>query len=159
MLAKSRQYPGQITIIAMGPLTNLALAQRLDDGFASRIREVVTEGGNLLGRDISGKQDEFAMQMAYAPRMSFNHIWDPEAAHIVFTSPWPKLTLVTGDASDRIIGTQDLLNRATASNQPVAKYVKSIAQPGFPLWDEVEAAAWMDPAIIRSKGRLVVREQ
>lgn len=154
MLAKSRQYPGQITIIAMGPLTNLALAQRLDDGFAGRIREVMTEGGNLLGRDISGKQDEFAMQMAYAPRMSFNHIWDPEAAHIVFTSPWPKLTLVTGDASDETIGSQALLDRATSGQRPVGKYVKSIAQAGFPLWDEVEAAVWMDPAIVKSKGRL-----
>jgi inosine-uridine nucleoside N-ribohydrolase len=94
------------------------------------------------------------MQMAYSPRMSFNHVWDPEAAHIVFTSSWPKLTLVTGDASDPTTGTQALIDRATASGKPVAAYVKQIAQAGFPLWDEVEAAAWIDPAIVTRKGVL-----
>jgi purine nucleosidase len=156
MLAMSRKYPGQVTIVAMGPLTNLALAERLDDGFAARIREVVTEGGNFVGRDLTGQQDEFAMQVAFNPRMSFNHVWDPEAAHIVFTSPWPKLTLVTGDASDPAIGTQALLDRATASGRPTAAYVKRIAQAGFPLWDEVQAAAWLEPGIVTATGRLAM---
>ncbi|MDO6416925.1 nucleoside hydrolase [Sphingomonas sp. BIUV-7] len=156
LLAMSRKYPGQVTILAMGPLTNLALAQRLDDGFAGRIREIVTEGGNFVGRDLAKAQDEFAMQVAFNPRMSFNHFWDPEAAHIVFTSPWPKLTLVTGDASDPTVGTQALLDRATASGRPVAAYVKRIAQPGYPLWDETQAAAWRDPAIVTARGRLAM---
>jgi inosine-uridine nucleoside N-ribohydrolase len=156
MLAKSREFPGQITIIAMGPLTNLALAERLDDGFAARIAEVVTEGGNLIGTDISAKHDEFDMQVAYMPRMSFNHFWDPEAAHIVFSSPWPKLTLVTADASTPTIGTQVLIDKATASGRPVARYVKAIAQAGFPLWDEVQASVWMNPGVVRKKGRLAM---
>jgi purine nucleosidase len=156
MLAMSRKYPGQVTILAMGPLTNVALAQRLDDGFARRIREVVTEGGNFVGRDLAKAQDEFAMQVAFNPRMSFNHFWDPEAAHIVFSSPWPKLTLVTGDASDPITGTQALLDRATASGRPVAAYVKRVAQPGYPLWDETQAAVWLDPSIVTAKGRLAM---
>jgi inosine-uridine nucleoside N-ribohydrolase len=154
MLAKTREFPGQISILAMGPLTNLALAQRIDDGFAARVQEVVTEGGNFVSRDITGKQDEFAMQVAYAPRMSFNHFWDPEAAHILFTTAWPKLTLITNDASEPAIGTQPLLDRATASGRPVARYVKAIAQAGYPLWDEVQAAAWLDPAIATRRGTL-----
>jgi inosine-uridine nucleoside N-ribohydrolase len=156
LLAKTREFPGKVTIIAMGPLTNLALAQRLDDGFAARVRELVTEGGNLLGHDLAARHDEFAMQIAYAPRMSFNHFWDPEAAHIVFSSPWPKLTLVTGDASQPTVGSRALLDRATASGRPVARYVARIAQPGFPLWDEVEAAAWLDPSIVTRRGRLAM---
>ncbi|PZU09559.1 nucleoside hydrolase [Sphingomonas sp.] len=156
LLAMSRKYPGQVTIIAMGPLTNLALAQRIDDGFAGRIRELVTEGGNFVGRDLTKAQDEFAMQVAFNPRMSFNHFWDPEAAHIVFTSPWPKLTLVTGDASDPAIGTAALLARATASDRPTAAYVKRIAQPNYPLWDEVQAAVWLDPKIVTARGRLAM---
>lgn len=156
MLAQTRAHPGEVTIVAMGPLTNLALAQRLDDGFAGRVMEVVTEGGNLLGRDITERQDEFAMQIAYAPRMSFNHVWDPEAAHIVFTTAWRKLTLVTGDASQPTVGTKALLARATASGRPVARYVARIAQPGFPLWDEVEAAAWRDPTIVTRRGTLAM---
>lgn len=156
MLAQSRKFPGQITILAMGPLTNLALAARLDDGFAARIREVVTEGGNLVGGDIAGAHDEFDMQVVYTPRMSFNHFWDPEAAHIVFTSPWPKLSLVTADASAPVIGTKALLDRATAGSSPVARYVKAIAQPNYPLWDETQAAIWMKPEIVRRKGRLAM---
>jgi inosine-uridine nucleoside N-ribohydrolase len=156
MLAKTRQYPGQVAIIAMGPLTNLALAQRIDDGFASRVKEVVTEGGSLLGLDVSARQDEFGMQVAYSPRMAFNQVWDPEAAHIVFTTAWPKLTLVTNDASRPLVGTQALLDRATASGRTVARYVKRIAQPGYPLWDEVQASAWLDPSVVTRRGVLSI---
>ncbi len=156
MLEQTRRYPGQVTIIAMGPLTNLALAQRLDDGFAARTRELVTEGGNLLGTDPSAKQDTFGNQVAYSPRMSFNHYWDPEAAHIVFASAWPKLTLVTNDAATPAIADKALLDRATASGKPVARYVGRIAEPGFPLWDEVEAAAWLDPRVVTSAGTLAM---
>lgn len=156
MLAKSREFPGQITIIAMGPLTNLALAQRLDDGFASRIKEVVTEGGRLLGMNTDGKQDGFSAQVAYQPRMSFNHYWDPEASHIVLTSPWPKLTLVTADASAPLVGTRELLDRITSGKGPVSRYVAKISTPGYPLWDETEAAAWLDPSIVTRRGKLAI---
>jgi len=156
MLAMSRRYPGQVSIIAMGPFTNIALAQRMDDGFAGRIRDLVMEGGNLLGNDLTDKQDEFDMQVAFAPRMSFNQFWDPEAAHIVMSAPWPRLVLVTNDATKYAIGTQAVLDRATASGSPTARYVKAIAQAGYPLWDEMEAAAWLDPTIVTRKGRLAM---
>lgn len=156
MAAQSRKFPGQVTIIAMGPLTNLALASRIDEGFAARIKEVITEGGNLLGHDLSGRQDEFDMQVAFAPRMSFNHYFDPEAAHIFFTAPWPKITLVTNDATKEAFGTADLLARATASGTPGARYVKAIAQPGYPLWDEIQAAVWLDPSLITRRGKLAM---
>ncbi len=156
LLDVTRRYPGEVTIIAMGPLTNLALAQRLDDDFAGRVKELVVEGGNLIPPDIDKKQDQFAMQGLYAPRMSFNYFWDPEAAHIVFTSKWGSMTLVTASAHASAVGTRELLARATASVKPVARYVSAAAQPGFPLWDEVEAAAWLDPAIVTRTGRLAM---
>ncbi|WP_157098780.1 nucleoside hydrolase [Novosphingobium rosa] len=157
LLEQSRKFPGQITIIAMGPLTNLALAQRLDDGFAARIKELVTEGGKLEnGAMAAGPKDEFAMQLDYAPRMSFNHFWDPEASHIVLTSPWPKLSLVTDDASAEIFGTQALLDKVTSGSTPVARYMKQTAQANYPLWDETQAAVWLKPEIARRKGRLAM---
>lgn len=156
LLEMSRKYPGQVSVVAMGPLTNLALAQRLDDGFAGRIKEVVTEGGEFVARDVDGAHDEFAMQTAYAPRMSFNHFFDPEAAHIVFTTRWKRLVLVTSDANEGVVGTQALIDAATASGRPAARYVKQTAQAGFPLWDEVQAAAWLVPEIATRKGRMAM---
>ncbi|WP_353228536.1 nucleoside hydrolase [Novosphingobium sp.] len=147
MIDMTRKYPGKITILAMGPLTNLALAQRLDDGFAGRVQELISEGGVLLPPEIDQPLDEFAMQAAYAPRMSINHFWDPEASRIVFTSPWRELTLVTNDASRQNLATADLLAQATRSGRPVAHYVAMIGQGGYPLWDETAVAIWMNPAI------------
>ncbi|WP_232495988.1 nucleoside hydrolase [Novosphingobium kaempferiae] len=156
LLDMTRKYPGQVSIVAMGPLTNLALAQRLDDGFAGRVKELVTEGGNFIASDIDGQHDEFAMQTAYSPRMSFNHFFDPEAAHVVFTTKWQRLVLVTGDANEGIFGSQPLIDKAVASGRPVARYVKQTAQAGFPLWDEVQAAAWLEPGIVTRKGQLAM---
>jgi inosine-uridine nucleoside N-ribohydrolase len=156
MIDMTRKYPGQVTILAMGPLSNLGLAQRLDDGFAGRVKELITEGGVLLSPEIDKPHDEFAMQGAYAPRMSINHFWDPEATRIVFTSAWPELTLVTNDVSRKIIGTGELLAKATASGRPVARYVAMIAQPGYPLWDESAVAIWLDPSIVTRQTRLAM---
>ncbi len=157
LLRKTREFPGQVSIIAMGPLTNLALAQRIDDGFAARTQEIVLiGGGHLLGIDIDKPQDEFAMQLVFSPRQSFNFSWDPEAAHIVLTSAWPKITMVTDDATAPTRGTADLIAKATASGRPVARYVKRTAQAGFPLWDETQAAVWLDPTIVTRSSTLAV---
>ena len=156
MIEMTRKYPGQVTILAMGPLSNVALAQRLDDGFAARVKELVSEGGVLLPPDIDRPADQFEMQGIYAPRMSINHFWDPEASRIVFTSPWRQLTLVTNDASRKIIGTADLLKQATASGHPVARYVAQVGQPGYPLWDETAVAVWLNPAIVTRETRLAM---
>ena len=156
MLAMTRKYPGEVSIVAMGPLTNLALAQRLDEGFAPRVQQLVLEGGSFFSKDIDGEHDEFDMQGVYAPRVSFNFWWDPEAGHVVMTAPWNKLVLVASDANEGIFGTQDLLDKATASGKPVARYVTQIAQAGFPLWDEVQAAAWLEPSIVRRKSAMAM---
>lgn len=156
LLEMTARYPGQVSVIAMGPLTNLALAQRLDPRFAERVKEVVTEGGEFAGRDLDASADEFAMQTAYAPRMSFNHFFDPEAAHVVFTTKWKRLVLVTSDANEGIYGTKALIDRAAASGRPAARYLAKTAQAGFPLWDEVQAAAWLEPGIVTRKGRMAM---
>lgn len=156
LLDMTRKYPGEVTIIAVGPLTNIALAQRLDDGFAGRVKELISEGGILLPPEIDQPADQFAMQAIYAPRMSINHFWDPEASRIVFTSPWPVLTLVTNDASRQDIADAALLARATTSGHPVARYVAQQAQPGYPLWDETAVAQWLNPAIATRQIRLAM---
>ena len=156
MIDMTRRYPGEITILAMGPLSNLALAQRLDDGFAGRVMELISEGGVLLPPEIDRPLDQFAQQAAYAPRMSINHFWDPEASRIVFTSPWRELTLVTNDASRQNIADADLLAQATKSGRPVARYVAMMGQPGYPLWDETAVSVWLNPSIATRQLRLAM---
>lgn len=156
MIDMTRKYPGKVTILAMGPLTNLALAQRLDDGFAGRVQELISEGGVLLPPDIDQHLDEFELQAAYAPRMSINHFWDPEASRIVFTAPWAQLTLVTNDASHGNVANAALLAQVTGSGRPVARYLAMIAQPGYPLWDETAVAVWLDPSIVTRQTRLAM---
>ena len=50
MLRLTKERPGQVTMLAIGPLTNLALAIRLDPGFTSRLKKLVIMGGNTDGK-------------------------------------------------------------------------------------------------------------
>lgn len=72
--------PGAVTLVAIGPLTNLALALRREPRLAGAVREVVMMGGST-GR---GNQ---------TPAAEFNVFVDPEAAAAVFAAPW-KVTMV-----------------------------------------------------------------
>ncbi|KAI7978895.1 Uridine nucleosidase 1 [Camellia lanceoleosa] len=68
------EYPGQVSILALGPLTNLALAVKKDSSFASKVKRVVIIGGSF-----------FALGNVN-PATEANIYGDPEAADIVFTS-------------------------------------------------------------------------
>lgn len=75
------RFPGEITLVALGPLTNLALALRMDPSIAQEIKPCVVMGGAAQGPG------------NITPVAEYN-IWvDPEAAHIVFSSSMP-LTMV-----------------------------------------------------------------
>ena len=50
LIRLARKYPGQITLVATGPLTNLALAARLDHEFPQLLHSVVIMGGNIYGK-------------------------------------------------------------------------------------------------------------
>jgi len=143
---KVREYPGQITIIALGPFTNLALAERLDELFAANAKELVCMCGSFNPR--AAQADEFAMQFMYTPRREFNDLWDPEAAQIVHRAAWKKIVMVPTDATTQTKLTPEILKRSTASNSPVAQYLAKFPSLGFPMWDELAVAVWLDPSLI-----------
>jgi inosine-uridine nucleoside N-ribohydrolase len=152
------EHPGEVTIVAAGPLTNLALAQRLDPDFAGLAKELVYMGGSLNPRQVlrNPSADEFAREYVNTPRREFNIRFDPEAASIVFHSQWKKLTLVPVDPATATQLNVDLRARlAHAASPAVAKFIADM-KPGFPLWDELAAGVWLDPTIVTGKETLFV---
>ena len=153
-----RTYPGEISIIAGGPLTNLALAQRLDPEFASLAKELVYMGASFNPQQVINNQaaTDFAREFANSPRREFNVRLDPEAASITSRSPWPKITIIPVDPSTGTQLTAELLNRAAQAAPKEMGKVLTSWEPGFPLWDEIAAAVWLDPSLIVEKERLYV---
>ena len=154
LVRKIREFPGEVTVLAMGPFTNLALAAKLDDGFAARAKELVIMGGAF--NPDSSRVDEFSLQHIHNPRVEFNSRWDPEASKIMLHAGWKKITALPTDASVNTKLTAELAQRAGAGNSPVAKYFLRYAGIGFPLWDEVAAAVFLDPTIAKDTTRLAM---
>jgi len=155
LVRKVREFPGQVSILAVGPFTNLALASRLDDQFASLAKQVVFMAGSF-NPDVS-KVDEFSMQFINTPRVEFNSRWDPEAAKMMLHAGWKKVVSVPLDATVDTKFTKEIVRRATEGcDGPASRYVARFAQPGFPMWDEVAAAVLIDPSIVRHADRLAV---
>ncbi|WP_343617001.1 nucleoside hydrolase [Novosphingobium sp.] len=152
------KYPGQVTIIACGPLTNLALAQRLDPQFARLAKELVFMGGSLNPRQLLSTRSaaDFAREYANSPRREFNIRFDPEAASIVARGPWRAITAVPVDPSTATQLSPDLLARLSKAARPALGPVFGQMQPGFPLWDEIAAAAWLDPGLVTEKETLFI---
>ncbi|KAF5940591.1 hypothetical protein HYC85_021758 [Camellia sinensis] len=86
------EYPGQVSILALGPLTNLALAVKKDSSFASKVKRVVILGGSFfaLGNVNPAAEANVSAQLElriWSDLHSLALIYgDPEAADIVFTS-------------------------------------------------------------------------
>lgn len=153
-----RRYPGEVTIIEGGPMTNLALAQRLDPAFAGLARELIYMGGSLNPQRVRDDRSarDFAREFVNTPRREFNIRFDPEAASIVSRSPWRAITVVPVDPSTATQLTRALRDRLAAAATPeVARFVARM-EPGFPMWDEIAAAVWLDPGVVTARERLYV---
>lgn len=89
LLRLTRERPGALTLVALGPLTNLALALRLDPTLPQRVARLVIMGGAVTGHGNTGKVPA-----------EFNIGFDPEAAHVVFEA-FPSFDLVDWEATLR----------------------------------------------------------
>jgi inosine-uridine nucleoside N-ribohydrolase len=93
-------------------------------------------------------------EFANVPRHEFNIWFDPEAAHIVLRAPWKRIVCTPVDISVKTRLTNELINRVKAGNTPAASYISKYARlfGGYNyLWDELAAAAWLDPSLITKK--------
>ncbi|HZQ93094.1 MAG TPA: nucleoside hydrolase [Terriglobales bacterium] len=141
-----RQYPGEVTIYAGGPLTNLAQVVSLDPKAPELAQELVIMGGSVgpENADIARKT---------ANRREFNFWWDPEAVHMVLRAPWKKITVTTVDISVKTRMTPAMIAEIGKSGTPAGKYIGQYAGEEL-LWDELAAAAWLDPSIITKQAQL-----
>lgn len=149
-----RESPGEISILALGPFTNLALAAKLDESFAANAKELFVMAGSF--NPDGSKVDEFSLQFIHTPRVEFNSRWDPEAARIMLHAPWRRITVVPTDATIGTKLTPDLVREAAAAGTRAGQYLARYAEIGFPMWDETAAEAWLDPSLVRRQGRLAM---
>jgi purine nucleosidase len=141
MVRQVRAHPHQVTIYAAGPLTNVALAISIDPEFAS-----LTKGILIMGSSLNPQTND--PEFATSPRHEFNFWFDPEAAHIVLHADWPRIDVTTTDISLKVPFTQQMVDAIVKSQAPAARYIAAWSKPQSYMWDEVEACAWLDPAII-----------
>ncbi|WP_267388203.1 nucleoside hydrolase [Sphingomonas sp. GC_Shp_3] len=152
------KYPGEVTILATGPLTNLALAQRLDPSFAGLAKELVYMAGSLNPHQMlrGTVATEFARDYTNTPRREFNARFDPEAASIVSHAPWRRIVAVPVDPSAATQLSATLQARLAGSATPeVAKFITTLPTD-WPLWDEIAAAVWLDPSIVTQRETLFI---
>jgi purine nucleosidase len=144
MIRMVRKFPHEVTIYEGGPMTNLAIALSIDPAFAGLAKELVFMGASLNPQT---SDPEFMNN----PRHEFNIWFDPEAAHIVLRAPWKRMVCTTVDISVKTRMTAELINRVKAGDSPAARYIgkySRLREEYNYLWDELTAAAWLDPSVI-----------
>lgn len=141
-----RKYPGEITLITIGPLTNIGAALASDSELAGKIRGVVMMGGSLSGGNIT-------------PAAEFNIYVDPEAARMVFQSGIP-ITMVGLDVTRKTSLTEEHVRQLSASKSRVSQAAAKIARSaidhnraqgfliGPNMHDSLALTAFLDPSIL-----------
>ncbi|MHA6205144.1 nucleoside hydrolase [Dyella soli] len=157
ILRLSREHPG-LTLVALGPLTNLALAVRLDPSLPQRVARLVIMGGAVTGQGNTGKIPA-----------EFNIGFDPEAAHVVFEA-FPAFDLVDWEAVLRHAFTEEEFDGWLAAGDRRARFFEQVfrtartfnlkrGRRGVIVADALAMAVAIDASIVtRSETRHVAVE-
>lgn len=121
-----RRYPDEVTLITLGPLTNVALGLKVNPLTVQKFHSVIVMGGAI------------AVPGNIVPAAEFNIYVDPHAAHRVFKASLP-LSLVPLDVTTRVGVTRDILATWVAESQdPLGRVVADLTSKAFGFAEELE---------------------
>jgi inosine-uridine nucleoside N-ribohydrolase len=137
--------PHEITLVPVGPLTNIALAVERDPSIVPLIKEVILMGGSIKGGNVN----------AAAEANIYN---DPEAAQIVFQAGWP-LTMVGLDVGDKTLLGHKQLDQLASTHGPVNDFIYGVAKflvelsekfgdSGTPMYDPLAVGVAIDSTLV-----------
>ena len=137
--------PHEITLVPIGPLTNIALAVEKDPTIVPLVKEVILMGGSITGGNST----------AAAEANIYN---DPEAAQIVFQAGWP-VTMVGLDVGDKTLFSRKYLDQLGQTHGPVNDFIYQVASflvsqgaqyglDGTPMYDPLAVATAIDATLM-----------
>lgn len=135
LLRLSREHAGELVVVAVGPLTNLALAQARDAAFARRLRRIVLMGGSAR---VGGNRSSWA---------EANIASDPEAAAVVFSCEAPR-TMIGLDVTMQVMLDEQDVERLARSDDPAGRFAAEILPcylDAYAGWTGVRRCALHDP--------------
>jgi inosine-uridine nucleoside N-ribohydrolase len=142
------KYPHEITLIPVGPLTNIALAVSRDPSIVGLTKNIVIMGGSISGGNVTGVAEA-------------NIYGDPEAAEIVFKAGWT-VTMVGSDVGEQTLMRRKELTQLEAGHGPVNDVVTQIARfyidrsekngwDGAAMYDPLAVGVAIDPTLVTMK--------
>jgi purine nucleosidase len=142
------ENPHEITLVPIGPETNIALALLKDPSIVPLVKEVIVMGGSISGGNVD----------ASAEANIYN---DPEAAQIVFQAGW-RLTMVGLDVGNQTLFTRKHVEQLAKTHGPendfmvgVTRYLVDLSEkfgdPGAPMYDPLAVGAAIDSTIVKTE--------
>lgn len=140
---------GDIAVVTSGPMTNLAMAMRLEPRIIGKIQRIVLMGGSYTNGNVT-------------PAAEFNIIADAEAAHVCFTAGRP-VTMIGLDVTRKVLCLPETVERMAAVNTSASRLFVDLmghfcktqreifGWPGGPLHDPVTIASLLDPALVETR--------
>lgn len=129
ILRQSHEHAGRLLLVALGPLTNLALALKLDPTLPSRVARCVVMGGAVTAHG------------NITPSAEFNIAFDPEAAHIVFAA-FPQIDLSDWEATLEHGLLHADVDRWLAADSPRARFYEAISRQTRAWSGERRGSRW-----------------
>jgi inosine-uridine nucleoside N-ribohydrolase len=147
LISEIERQPGQVTILAIGPMTNIAMALQMKPDIETKIKRIVFMGGNLK---VPGNASQSA---------EFNFWFDPEAARIVLRSRIPQKVMFALDICNTAPLHKAEFDQIAGAHTPITDLFREDLgnrYPGFLhkpdavgyMWDSLAAAYLLDPGFV-----------